>query len=138
MSTRSWIFNEADGACRGVYCHFDGYPEYTGKVLLENYNKNNIGKLLDLGDLSSLDTTLETCTAYHRDYGEDMAPNMVFDSPAEILKKAHKSDPDYVYLLNKNGVWQVAHMTYEQNIEFKDLKEVLNAGSGTESDAILE
>ncbi len=35
MATRSniGIVNE-DGSITGIYCHYDGYPEYVGKMLL--------------------------------------------------------------------------------------------------------
>jgi hypothetical protein len=38
MSTRSEIIiEEVDGSASLVYNHFSGYPSYTGKILLENY-----------------------------------------------------------------------------------------------------
>jgi len=58
MSTRSTIAKvQEDGqTIRSIYCHFDGYPDYVGKVLQEHYtDMNKIDQLLALGDLSVLD-----------------------------------------------------------------------------------
>jgi hypothetical protein len=39
MSTRSFICIEDDEqGYRGIYCHYDGYPEHVGKILVEYYN----------------------------------------------------------------------------------------------------
>lgn len=56
MSTRSRIaIKNDDGTVRSIYCHFDGYPEGVGEKLKKFYNtKEEINKLLDLGDLSTL------------------------------------------------------------------------------------
>lgn len=64
MSTRSNIFIEnTDGTLDGVYCHFDGYLEGVGTVLLESYNGSaNDAKrrrLIDLGDLSCIGASLD-------------------------------------------------------------------------------
>lgn len=40
---------------RCIYCHWDGYPEYVGAILLAHYkNLSKVEKLLALGDISSL------------------------------------------------------------------------------------
>lgn len=57
MSTRSRIaLKNDDGTIRSIYCHFDGYPEGgVGDKLKKYYTtKEEINKLLDLGDLSTL------------------------------------------------------------------------------------
>ena len=39
MSTRSFICIEGlDGGFQGIYCHYDGYPEHVGKILVEHHN----------------------------------------------------------------------------------------------------
>ena len=60
MSTRSHIgvLND-DNSVDYIYVHFDGYPEHNGRILVENYNSEEKAKeLIDLGDLSSLHSTL--------------------------------------------------------------------------------
>ena len=36
MGTRSRVAVMHGDVCKSVYCHYDGYLEYTGKLLLEN------------------------------------------------------------------------------------------------------
>lgn len=39
MSTRSAIgFISDAGTFEAIYCHYDGYPEHVGKILVEHYN----------------------------------------------------------------------------------------------------
>ena len=39
MSTRSFIcIEDAEQGYRGIYCHYDGYPEHVGKLLVEFHN----------------------------------------------------------------------------------------------------
>lgn len=56
MSTRSYIAEKInENTYRAVYCHYDGYLEYNGRMLLEHYNtEERVKKLLDLGCISSL------------------------------------------------------------------------------------
>ena len=69
MATRSLIgINLNNGITKVIYCHWDGYPENNGKILMENYTSPSaVFDLMELGDLSSLDLTPAKCTAYHRD-----------------------------------------------------------------------
>ena len=58
MSTRSRIgILNLNGTCESVYCHQDGYPEYTG-FILENFytNEKLVRNLLSKGDLSNIAT----------------------------------------------------------------------------------
>ena len=62
MSTNCLIGKkEKDGRIKGIYCHYDGYHEYVGKILKEHYtDEAKVDKLLALGDISVLGTTPET------------------------------------------------------------------------------
>jgi len=62
MATRSLIgVNLDNGITKTVYCHWDGYPSGVGQKLMENYTSPSvINELMELGDLSSLDATLDT------------------------------------------------------------------------------
>ena len=86
MSTRSAIIMRDGNRYRGIYCHWDGYPEGVGAVLLKHYRDDDkIRRLMDLGDISILGSKLEPDTssihsfanpqkdvtlAYTRDRGE--------------------------------------------------------------------
>ena len=65
MAARSMIYKEQqDGTLKGIYCHWDGYLEYNGSILLEHYSDpDKLEKLLALGDISSLGEELETSEA---------------------------------------------------------------------------
>jgi hypothetical protein len=115
MSTRSsiGIVND-DGSVTGIYCHWDGYPEHNGKLLLNHYNNTAIVyELMDLGNLSYLDEKLNTdlphsfkkpvkgvCVAYGRDRGEKNVNSKKFISDIEY--KMNGNGVDYQYLFNNN------------------------------------
>jgi hypothetical protein len=121
MATRSniGIVND-DGSVTGIYCHWDGYPEYVGKILLNHYNTSGIVcELMDLGDLSSLNENLYcddnnhsfnnpvdgVCVAFGRDRGEKNADSKSFTNISEFEKYVNRTTADYQYLFN-NGKWQ--------------------------------
>ena len=106
MSTRSSITVSClDGWYRSVYCHFDGYLDGVGKKLLENYNSQQLAeKLVELGDMSTLGTTVEDTVYYSRDKGEDIC----------ITKSRHfiRELQDYNYYWNGQK-WMVGAITLE-------------------------
>jgi hypothetical protein len=121
MATRSniGIVND-DGSITGIYVHWDGYPEYVGKILLNHYNTSGIVcELMDLGDLSSLNENLYcddnnhsfnnpvdgVCVAFGRDRGEKNADSKSFTNISEFEKYVNRTTADYQYLFN-NGKWQ--------------------------------
>ena len=56
MATRSTIAIEfADGTVGQVYCHWDGYLQHNGKILLNSYTDPfKVRELIDNGDISIL------------------------------------------------------------------------------------
>ena len=121
MATRSniGIVND-DGSVTGIYCHWDGYPEHNGKLLLKHYNNSGIvNELMDLGNLSYLDKNLYcednnhsfnnpadgVCVAFGRDRGEKNADSKSFTNISEFEKFMDRTTADYQYLFN-NGKWQ--------------------------------
>jgi hypothetical protein len=121
MATRGniGIINE-DGSVTGIYCHWDSYPEYVGKLLLNHYNNTAIVyELMSLGNLSYLAENLYSdnnshsfrnpvdgvCVAYGRDRGETGTNSKTFDNISEFEEFAGNSWADYQYLFN-NGKWQ--------------------------------
>jgi len=59
MSTRSRIgIRNKDNTITSIYCHWDGYPTWNGKMLLTYYTKReDVEKLIKLGNLSTLGRT---------------------------------------------------------------------------------
>ena len=130
MGTRSTIALEfADGSVEQVYCHWDGYLAYNGKMLAEHYsNPFVLRDLIDLGDISSLKPTIgtkhafshfstemdqkeyealygEMTTFYGRDRGETGVDSKKFVDFQHYLVK-HQYE-EYEYILRKDGNWYV-------------------------------
>ena len=104
MSTHCSIglINE-DGTIEVIYCHFDGYPEHTGYILLNYYDSvSKIKALLKMGNLSILGRTIEESVFYFRDHQESRLEN-------ESLKLQSQEDLDllgesHVYLFDARNV----------------------------------
>lgn len=116
MATRSNIaYKTPEGKIRSVYCHWDGYPEHNGKMLMDNYQDTaKIKALIELGSLSALreevgeqhpfdrdykepelPLTDNWCLAYHRDRGEDLSIQEYDNIPDWI-----EDMEEYAYLWN--------------------------------------
>ena len=82
MATRSTIALEfADGSVGQVYCHWDGYLEHNGRILLENYQDPfKLRDLIDQGDVSSL--------------GSEIGVKHPFDNPASYGTPEYQSYKD--------------------------------------------
>ncbi len=124
MSTHSFICKEkADHTYTGIYCHWDGYPSYNGRMLVKHYNTpQSVDALLALGDLSSLgprlapkkgqkhtfDTPADgVCVAYHRDRGEEYCP------PSQIaIWEFQNSDCEYMYVFGLDHKWRYFKKIY--------------------------
>lgn len=115
MATRSNIIMQtADGTCRRIYIHFDGYISGVGKTLHKYYNTpDRVNALIELGDLSALYPTLEApedhsfdnpaegvTVAYGRDRGEEGTGAVSFQS----LREAAEDHEEYLYAFIE-GKW---------------------------------
>jgi len=106
MGTRSTIALEyADGTVGQVYCHWDGYLENNGMILYKHYSDPfKVRDLLDEGDMSSLDSSVEGSTFY-KERGE-VCPQKMFKDFADY--KANHQYEEYEYILRRDGQWYVA------------------------------
>lgn len=113
MSTRSIIAVEKDnGKYLAVYCHYDGYPDGVGKMLVENYSDYDKAlQLVKHGNISSLDKDILKVDGhsfgskadgqtvfYGRDRGESN------QEPEELdYSELQKQDwgQEYIYILKK-------------------------------------
>ena len=108
MATRSTIgiIDNKTGVVTSIYCHWDGYPENNGRILVEHWSDPaKIQQLMALGPLSSLGAEIGEkhdfkdsgpihCTAYGCDRAEaDMEPS-TYDSLQEFLDNGE----EYNYL----------------------------------------
>ena len=123
MATRSYIgVRNLDSSVDYIYCHFDGYPEHNGKILIEHYsNINRVNELLNLGDLSVLGQFIgekmdfnkrvqDTCLAYGRDRGESNVDKK--NSGYDVL--ITDQSVDYVYVFD--GDYWECHSTYSPEL----------------------
>lgn len=116
MATRSKIAMEMeDGTVRSIYCHWDGYPEHVGKILMEFYsNPDKVKDLIELGSISSLGPILEpdgphsfesplpgVVVAYHRDREEDL----VIEEHSSVPVFFNGDIQQYGYLFTQEGEW---------------------------------
>jgi hypothetical protein len=132
MATRSniAIVNE-DKSISSIYCHWDGYPEYVGKVLRNHYTTaDSVNELLKLGNLSNIGQNLFSeghtwavpiegvCLAYGRDRREKDQEAIVFEDLGEFEDSADNSWVDYQYLF-ENNKW--SYRNVNKKIGWKEL-----------------
>ena len=108
MGTRSTIALEyADGTVGQIYCHWDGYLRNNGQILYTHYQDPfKVRELLDNGDMSSLDTTVEGCSFY-KERGEDCPQNM-YKNADEYFADCQQEEYDYILRqVEGEAVWFV-------------------------------
>ena len=126
MSTRCRIAVKDNNDCfRSIYCHFDGYPEYTGKQLVDHYNTYElVNSLIGLGGISFLDDTVEK-TKPHSYYEKGEYLNIRRSKTLnDLLEYFISSDEEYLYLWDNNQ-WKFLnkHKLGDQLVEIlKNLK----------------
>jgi len=155
MATRStFAMKTEEGKVRAIYCHWDGYVDYAGKILSNNYTTSAaVKQLIDLGDLScvreeigsqhnfdakfgdepELPMTDNWCLAYHRDRGEDwenVAPQ-TYDTIGEWVEEFDMG-VEYYYLFDGKD-WLVSNGNKDANgfaifdyVEVEILKEIVD------------
>ena len=119
MGTRSTIALEyADGTVDQIYCHWDGYLDYNGEILLESYKDPFVvQRMMELGDMSSLKEDLDDCTFYARDRGESIRKARRFED-FDTYKAKHDYE-EYEYILRNDGHWYVS-FNDEQYVAVED------------------
>lgn len=118
MGTRSFIsIKHKDNTYSGVYCHWDGYPDWNGKILTKDYQaRSKVVDLIDGGDMSSLKTnqtwsstldennnytnTREEQPLYYYERGETDADTIYpkhFKTHQQMYKYAKNCCCEYIY-----------------------------------------
>jgi len=109
MAPRSRIgIQLADESVLSVYHHWDGYPEWLGRILRTHYNSKELAaELIDGGDMSSCWTTDRWDTKLNEKYGPeyysqrgDNCPPVLDASLEEYLSEGE----EYAYLF-RDGEW---------------------------------
>ena len=103
MGTRSRVGVMHGTVCKSVYCHYDGYLDYAGRILLEHYDSTAANALIARGDNSGVKETLEDMNFYS-DRGEDNVSWQVAHSFEEFLEQVEGCCGEYYYVM-RDGVW---------------------------------
>ncbi len=111
MATRSRIGIElSDGSVLSAYHHWDGYPEWLGRILTTHYNsKDKVSALIDGGDMSSCWTDQRWSSEEKHEYGAQYYSQRGEDTPPryDATLKEYLSEgtrEEYHYLFH-NGEW---------------------------------
>jgi len=132
MATRSRIgIQLADESILSVYHHWDGYPEWLGRILKTHYNgKSLAAELIDGGDMSSCwsDACWETKLPvgeygpeYYSQRGEDCPPRL-----DNNLEEFFSDNEEYSYIF-RNGEWVCYNMN---EFELNKLPEITEIPTG--------
>ena len=103
MGTRSRVGVMHGTVCKSVYCHYDGYLDYTGRILLAHYDSTAANALIARGDNSGVKETLEDMNFYS-DRGEDNVSWQVAHTFEEFLEQVEGCGGEYYYVM-RDGVW---------------------------------
>ena len=121
MATRSRIGIElSDGSVLSSYHHWDGYPQWLGRILTTHYNsKSKASDLIDGGDMS---------TCWNDDhkpeyYGTDCPPSLM--TKEEYLDKLRNEE--YAYIFTSAG-WTCYNMN-EFNDNDPEIVEIPDGGA---------
>jgi hypothetical protein len=108
MATRGRIGIQLEGnSVLSVYHHFDSYPEWLGKNLVENFNtREKAAELIDGGDMSCCDDGTGK-PQYYSERGEDCPPRFD-DDIFEFLNK--DNNEEFAYIFTVNNVWKCTKM----------------------------
>ena len=138
MGTRSRIAVMHGEVCKSVYCHWDGYLDFNGRILQEHYDSSKANQLVALGDLSSLRADIgekhafskfepatgiehrehneEWCTFYGRDRGEKDTEWKVAHTFEEFYDQVENACGEWYYVM-QDGVWYCGN-TYSSDARF--------------------
>ena len=120
MGTRSRIgIQLQDNSILSVYCHYDGYPAFNGRVLRDNYDTiEKVRNLIDGGDMSCTwtnagwnnETLPESGPLHYTARGESLESNAprYDESIFDFLDK--KNNEEYAYIWTVNNEWKCLDM----------------------------
>ena len=133
MSTRARIGLELkNGSVLSVYHHWDGYPEWLGRILNTHYNSRSLAEeLIDGGDMSSCWTDSRWDDSadgsygpeYYSQRGEDCPPRLDKDLCEYLLPN---NSEEYAYVF-RNGEWECYNMHQFDDSKLPEIVEIPSA-----------
>ena len=132
MATRARIGIElSDGSILSAYHHWDGYPEWLGRILKTHYNSRSLAEeLIDGGDMSSCwtdsrwdDSAVKGVYGplYYSQRGENCPPRL----DANVVEYL-KDGEEYAYLF-RDGEWICWNRHQFENTEMPEVVQIPSA-----------
>ena len=130
MSTNSRIALElSDGSFLSAYHHWDGYPEWLGRILNTHYaDRESVSELIDGGDMSSCwsdevwgkDRTdgNKYGPEYYSARGEDCPPKLAHNL-TELYEQCDNCGAEYVYIFERFGAGWICKNTRSWDDNYK-------------------
>ena len=103
MGTRSRVGVMHGDICKSVYCHYDGYLNYTGEILNRHYDSALANELVARGDNSGVQKTLDVMNFYG-DPSQDDVGYHIARTFEEFLEQVQGTGCEYYYVM-RDGVW---------------------------------
>lgn len=124
MGTRSNIgYINDEGKIRAAYCHYDGYLEHNGRILLDYYtDAAKVKELVELGDMSFLGSKVhptpgsghsfdnnenDVTVFYGRDRGENDVAPVTYDTVSEWVNRKDSWEEYYYLFMPEISTWMV-------------------------------
>ena len=135
MSTRSRIGIElSDGSILSAYHHWDGYPEWLGRILKTHYNtRDKVAELIDGGDMSSCWTnerwSNDLLDRHKEEYGPQYYSQRGEDSPPRLdadMDEFFSDNEEYSYIF-RNGEWVCYNMNQYDDTKLPEIVEIPSA-----------
>jgi hypothetical protein len=137
MATRCRVGLElSDGSVLSIYSHWDGYPEWAGRILRTHYNtREKVEALIDGGDVSCLWTNErwtgdrwgsypnkveEYGPQYYSQRGEDCPPRLDADLCEYLLPD---NSEEYAYVF-RDGEWVCYNMNQFDDSKLPEIVEI--------------
>jgi hypothetical protein len=126
MATRSRIGLElSDGSILSAYHHWDGYPEWLGRILKTHYNSKELAaELIDGGDMS-------TCWGedkqpeYYSQRGEVCPPRLDATLIDDYL--LGENNEEFAYLFTRYNKWVCYNMHQFDDTKLPEVVEIPSA-----------
>lgn len=119
MGTRSRVAVMHGDVCKSVYCHYDGYLEYTGEILQKHYNSAEANALIARGDNSGVQETVDAMSFY-ADRGEEDVSWEVDHTFEEFLDRVDRCCGEWYYVM-QDGVWYVGNLYSRDERHYRKL-----------------
>ena len=128
MSTNSRIgIRLPDGSILSVYHHWDGYPEWLGVTLKQQYNtREKVEELIDGGNMSScysdntwdIDVKCDPRPLYYTERGESLDDNApkLSKNEKEYLVTTDKCCGEFAYIFELNNTWRCIELRFWDSV----------------------